>query len=393
MNKIKMNKIKIVLSLTTLLIIGSLGISLADNTIVPDMNFTGDVIKISLSEATDKMLKDGPGAQMAKINLASSEAIASGYSESNHSILEMLNQQNVPLSIQATMPTKADADLVKLQRDFARSQGPFNYEAEMNTLKMDTIKNYFTVLQAEDALKINKENLAVQQRIYDNTVKKFKLGVVSKQDVLQAEVAVLSAKDAVAGADSGLKMAKMGLNSFLGYDVMQQVTLTDTLKAVDLSTVPLADAIEKALVNRNEIKAGAFGLKVQEVLMSRMKVRYPANSSTYMKQEVALLSAQARYSQTISGMEIDVRSKYMAMQTKKSAIGTGTASVAKAVELLRLSELSYSVGMNTVADVQQVQVLVLSQKLALSQALLGYNLAVYDYNTAMTAGTFKAPIV
>ncbi len=388
-----MKKIKIVLSLTTLLIVGSLGISLANNVIVPDMNFTGDAVKISLSEATDQMLKYGPGAETAKINLASADAIASGYSESNQSIQEMLKLQNVPLSTQATMPTKADADLIKLQRDFARSQGPFNYEAELNTLKMDTIKNYFTVLQAEDALKINKENLAVQQRIYDNTIKKFNLGVVSKQDVLQAEVAVLSAKDAVAGADSGLKMARMGLNSFLGYDVMQQVTLTDTLKAVDLSTVPLADAIEKALVNRNEIKAGAFGLKIQQVLMARMKVRYPANSSTYMKQQVALLSAQARYDQTISGMEIDVRSKYMVMQTKKSAIVTGTASVAKAVELLRLSELSYSVGMNTVADVQQVQVLVLSQKLALSQALLSYNLAIYDYNTAMTAGTFKAPIV
>lgn len=386
-----MNKKIIAIPVVLLLLLGSLGIAAADNTIVPDMNFTGDTIKLSLSEATDKMLKDGPGAQTAALNRSAAQAISQGYSETISSITSMLKAYDAA-GILTTTVSSSDKDLLKIQRDFATLQGPANYEAEMNTLTSDTIKNYFTVLQAADALKINKDNLAVQERINVNTAKKFELGVVSKQEVLQAQVAVLSAKDAVTGAENGLAMAKMGLNSFLGYPVMQKLELTETLKVVAVPAVTLVSAIEKALINRNEIKAAAFGLKIQEFLMLRTEVRYPSDSSTYMKQQVALLNAQSRYDQSLSGMEIDVRSKYMNMLAKKSAIDTGTASVAKAVELLRLSELSYSVGMNTIADVQQVQVLALGQKLALSKALLDYNMAVYDYNTAMTAGTFKAPL-
>jgi outer membrane protein TolC len=356
------------------------------------MNFAGEAVKISLQQATDQMLKEGSGAETAALNLKSAEAVAKGYNESAQSIRDLLEIQGVPLSVQATLPTQGDADLLKLQREYATLQGPLNFEAEMNTLRANTIKNYFTVLQATDALKINQDNLAVQERIYKNTVKKYDLGVVSKQEVLQAEIAVLSAKDAVAGAITGLNMAKMGLNTFLGYEVMQKLELTDTLKAVPVSTVPLGEAIAKALTNRNEIKAAGFALRIQEILMNRTKVRYPFNSSTYLKQQVALQNAQFGLSQALSGIEIDVRSKYMTMMQMQDAITKGTASAAKAKELLRLAELSYSVGMNTVTDVQQVQVMALGEQLSLSQDILDYNLAVDAYNTAMNAGIFKSPL-
>jgi len=387
-----LNKKKLVIILAAMMVLGSFSLSYVENKIVPDMNFAGEAIKISLQQATDQMLKEGSGAETAALNLKSAEAVAKGYNESAQSIRDLLEIQGVPLSVQATLPTQGDADLLKLQREYATLQGPLNFEAEMNTLRANTIKNYFTVLQATDALKINQDNLAVQERIYKNTVKKYDLGVVSKQEVLQAEIAVLSAKDAVAGAITGLNMAKMGLNTFLGYEVMQKLELTDTLKAVPVSTVPLGEAIAKALTNRNEIKAAGFALKIQEILMNRTKVRYPANSSTYLKQQVALQNAQFGLDQALSGIEIDVRSKYMTMIQMQDAITKGTASAAKAKELLRLAELSYSVGMNTITDVQQVQVMALGEQLSLSQDILDYNLAVDAYNTAMNAGTFKSPL-
>ena len=387
-----MNKKKFVLILAAIMVLGSFSLSFVESGIVPDMNFAGDTIKLSLQQATEQMLKGGPGAEMAALNLKSAEAIAQGYDESSKSIQEMLEAQGVPLSIQATLPTKSDADLINLQREYATLQGPLNYEAEMNTLKVNTVKNYFTVLQAADALKINKDNLAVQERIYTNTQKKYNLGVVSKQEVLQAEVAVLSAKDTVAGAETGLNSAKMSLNGFLGFKVMQKLELTDALKAVALPKVTLAEAIAKALSNRNEIKAAGFSLKIQEILMSRMKVRYPSDSSTYLKQQVGLLNAQYAYDQAISNIEIDVRSKYMTMMQKKDAITKGTAAVAKAKELARLAELSYSVGMNIIADVQQSQVMALGEQLTLAQDFLDYNLAVDAYNIAASPGTFKSPL-
>jgi len=356
------------------------------------MGFTGEVVKLSLEDATKKMQSDGPGAEAAALNLKAAKAAAKGYNESVTEMNDMLEQYSAMGIISSSLPNESDVNIIKLQRDFARTQGDFNFEAEMNKLKIDTVRNYFSVLQDLDAVKIQNENLAVQQRILANTQKKFELGIVAKQDVLQAEIAVLAARDGLTAAQNGSALARMGFNNFLGYDVMQDLQLTDTLKAVEVSSVSLEDAIARALANRNEIKAAAFGVKIQDVLMKRIDVRYNSASATYLKQQVATLNAHEYYNSAITGIEIDIRNKYMTMMQKKDAIEKGTASVDKAKELLRLAELSYSVGMNTVSDVHQVQVMVLGEELSLSQAILDYNLAVYDYDVAAGAGTFAAPL-
>jgi hypothetical protein len=383
---------KITLIMTAALLVGSVGFAYADTPVVTAAINSGDTIKLSLIQATEKMLKDGPGAETAALNLQAAQATAKGYKESASSTNDMLEAYKALGILSASLPTESDVNIIKLQRDFAVMQGPLNFEAEMNVLKSDTIKNYFSFLQAQDAVKIQQENLAVQERITLNTKKKFELGIVAKQDVLQAEIAVLSAKDGLRLAENGLALARMGFNNFLGNSVMQKLELTDTLKAVEVSPIALDQAIERALANRNEIKAAKFGKDLQDVLMKRTQVRFSSASSTFLKQKAATLHAEAYYIQAVSGIEIDVRSKYMSMMQTKAAIEKGTASVDKAKELLRLAELSYSVGMNTVTDVQQVQILVLSEELSLSQAILDYNLAVDAYDVSMTNGTFSAPL-
>lgn len=368
-----------------------LSTAFAETAINGIMNFIGTDISLSLKQATDKMLTDSPGAKIADINYKAAKDTALGYSESVSSINKMLAAYDATGVLQNTV-SSSDRDLFKLRKDFANTQGIKNFEAEQNTLTQDTYNKYFSMLQATDAVKINKENLVIQERILKNTNKKFELGMVSKQEVLQAELGVLLAKDSLVKMENALTMAKMGLNSFLGYEVMQKLVLTDTLKAEALPDLKLDASIVAAKDNRNEIKATTFALDIQNFLLKKAGVRYSKTSSTYLKQQAATLSAEQTKSQAITGIEIEIRGKYLDVLQKHSAIDKGTASVAKAKELLRLSELSYQVGMNTLTDVQQVQVLYQSEELSLSQAILDFNLALKAYNIATTSGTFKAPL-
>jgi outer membrane protein TolC len=384
----RINKLVIAFSLIMVFSISTVYAEIAINGI---MGFVGEESKISLMKATDKMLADSPGATIAEINYKAAQDTALGYNESVSSITSMLNTFDTAGILQTAI-SSSDKNLFKLRRDFANAQGIKNYEAEQNTLKQDTYNKYFSTLQATDAVKINKENLVIQERILKNTNKKFELGMVSKQEVLQAELGVLVAKDSLAKMENGLTMAKMGLNSFLGYEVMQKLVLTDTLKAVELPDLKLDASIASAKANRNEIKAATFALELQNFLMIKIDVRYPKTSATYLKQQAAVLSAEQAKSQAITGIEIEIRGRYMDVLQKHGAVDKGIASVAKAKELLRLSELSYQVGMNTLTDVQQVQVLYQSEELGLSQSILDYNLALNAYNIATTSGTFKAPL-
>ena len=386
-----MNKFKEALLIFTLVSMVGISTVYAETVINGIMNFVGDDIKISLTQATDKMLSDSPGAKIADINYQAAQDTALGYNESASSITAMLKAYDAAGVFQTTVST-SDKNLLRLRSSYAIAQGIKNFEAEQNTLKQDTYNKYFSVLQATDAVKINTENVAIQERILKNTNKKFDLGMVSKQEVLQAELGVLNAKNSLTKMEEASTMSKMGLNSFLGYDVMQKLVLTDTLKAVDLPDLKLDASIEAAKANRNEIKAATFALEMQKFLMTKTEVRYPKSSATYLKQKAAVLSAEQALSQSITGIEIELRGKYMDVLQKHSAIDNGIASVAKSKELLRLAELSFQVGMNTLTDVQQVQVLYQSDELALSQAILDYNLALNAYNIATTSGTFKSPL-
>ncbi|MEI8216407.1 MAG: TolC family protein [Eubacteriales bacterium] len=382
--------LKFVMILTLISVVGFVTVY-ANEVINGVMSFLGDDIKISLTQATDKMLLDSPGAKIADINYLAAQDTALGYNESASSISALLKAYDAAGVFQTTVST-SDKNILRLRSGFATAQGIKNFEAEQNTLKQETYNKYFSVLQTNDAVKINTENVAIQERILKNTNKKFDLGMVSKQEVLQAELGILNAKNSLTKMEEASTMAKMGFNSFLGYDVMQKLVLTDTLKAADLPDLKLNASIEAAKANRNEIKAAKFALDMQNFLMIKTEVRYPSSSATYLKQKAAVLSAEQTLRQSITGIEIEMRGKYMDVLQKHSSIDNGIASVAKSKELLRLAELSFQVGMNTLTDVQQVQVLCQSDELALSQAILDYNLALNAYNIAITSGTFKAPL-
>ena len=61
-----------------------------ERNIVPDMNFTGDAIHLSLDEAIEIMQTKGSRAEAAALNKASDEAIAKGHKESAETISEYL---------------------------------------------------------------------------------------------------------------------------------------------------------------------------------------------------------------------------------------------------------------------------------------------------------------
>lgn len=353
-------------------------------TIVPDMTFTGTPVKLSLDNAYKKMLADSPGAKMAELNKQSADGVAKGYGES----VQSLNEERKADSFYYS---SLDKNMAKVNREFASVQGPRNYNAELNQLKTDTIKNYYMLKELENQATIAKENLALKEKLLSNTQLKFKLGTVSKNDVLQAEISVNEAKDQQIAASNGLNTMKMAFNQFMGYDLMQNVTLTDTIKEVPLSGKSLTDSIKSALASRNEIFEAAYNLEMAN-LDFRNYTAYPRNSSKYIKAQMGVLKAETGNKNAPLTVESDVRNKYMEMNQKYAAIQTGKKSVENAKETERLAQLQYDAGMATLSDVEGAQLGYYNAQLSYSKALLEYNLAVNAYDLASGVGTEVAVI-
>jgi len=360
-------------------------------------------VALSLKDAVKTMQTIGTRAETAELNKKSDQALAAGYSETVHTINETLNSLKLidlyypSLSVSSSLEaqeagaTKANKEVSKLRRDFAKEQIEPNFKTEMNQIEYDTLKVYYAVLLAEDNRKTERDNLKTQEDILKNTRLQYQVGMLAKKDVLSAESAVTSAKSGVRAAETKLEYAKMNFNFLLGYSAMQKVVFTDPLDVVSASAVKLDDSIKSAVENRNEIKGANFAVKVYEVLLNDVKA-YPKSSSTYMKQQIALMSAQKKAKDVPVQIEIDIRNKAAELEDKKTALDAAKSLQAYAQEGYRLIRISYEAGMSTLTELQQAQVNVYKAGLAVSSATSDYDLAVYAFRYAEDVGIQRLPL-
>jgi hypothetical protein len=400
--KIKRRKL-IALLTGALLLFTVFGVYAAERIIVPDMTFGGETVNLSLDDAIRTMKTEGSRADAAAVNKKSDEAVAKGYAEGAESILDLLSKMKAMeklgmSSIEASSyaeqsgATELNEKIMKLRRDFARSMIDANYEAEMNQIEADTISIYYGVLQADENLRIAKENLVNQQRVLDNTKKKYKQGVVARIDVLTSETSVLTAQNEVSKAKTLVDTARMNFNMLLGYDLMQKVVLTDTLKMVEEPKGNLTEWIKSAVSNRNEIKGSGFAAEIQKILLDNLKYRYPENSATYLSQQAAWLSSAKAKEDAPVQIEMDIRIKYMDMADKLEEAKAAEAVYANAKEGARLASITFDVGMNTVSDVHEAEIRLFRAGQGLAKAISDYDIAVYSLRHSTGVGTMRMPL-
>jgi outer membrane protein TolC len=107
---------------------------------------------------------------------------------------------------------------------------------------------------------------------------------------------------------------------------------------------------------------------------------------------MSMLMAETNKKNAPLSVESDVRTKYMTMNEKYSAVQTGKKAVENAKETERLAQLQYDAGMATLSDVEAAQLNYYNKQLEYSKTLLEYNLAVNAYDLASTVGTDSASL-
>jgi len=378
--------------LTLSLIASSAAFGFADSGAV--MEFTGDEMKMSLEDVQTMMLTSSTAIEMAKYKEKVNKGKTKQYYEKAGNLERSRNASNVTEAGDtiwtASSPSRTQIEMADVASTFASEQTPRNYEAEVNQIIRDTQNRYYGLVQVKELLRISQENTAIYEKLYQNTQSKFNLGVVSKQDVLKAEIGLNQAKVDAQSAENTYKLNQMGFNILLGLDLMQKVTLTDTLTEATISEVPLDEAITKALENRNEIAEAAYKLKSAELELRQAANTVIKSSSTYQSVAAALMMAEYTNKNQPKEIEKDVRDKYMTMMQKKAAVEQGKLNVANAKETYRLANLQYDAGMYTLTDTQQTQIAAYQTELSYYATLLEYNLAIIDYEQSYTVGTKSA---
>lgn len=394
------------------------------------LDFTGKEMKLSLKQAKELMTASSSGIETARVNLAGDRAKTETYYRTISNINRLDNTYNdlgnalnnmasqiqwivnnsggkVSLPVvqaqvsymsaaqqynSVSTPSKSQRAMARLAATFAKEQSDRNFEAAKNSILSETIKMYFQTLQAKDALRIYQDNVAVQETILKNTKIQKEVGTLAKQDVLSAEVALEQAKLDCADMEKTYALARMALNQYFGFDVMQDVTLTDSLSDVTASSISLDQAVKDARANRNEIIAAVFMENLKALNFTDAGNQYSADSPEYYQAKADLMSAQKTEKDTPVLIEMDVKSKYMSMKNAQKAVEVSRVNIDKAKETLRLAQLTYNAGMLGLTDMQMAQLGAFKAELEYSQNLLTYQLAVIDYEQSTTVGTYRVAL-
>lgn len=343
-------------------------------------------VSLTLEGAYKKMAADSPQAVIAKYTLDNENAIAKGYSE-NLSNLNKLDK--LPSGL--LMIDTSSKPIVALAKKFAGTQAAKNYEASMNSIKQTTYEQYYTYKYVEAQVQMAKDNLNRVQKTYDNTMLKYQVGSASKLDTLTAQTNLNSAKNAYTQAVNGFEQMKMGFNIFMGYNIAQKVTLTDSLTAVALPTKTVDASVADALKNRNEIAQAEYQANMAKLNLDTYK-GYPKSSAKYKKAEVALKMAEQGLASAPGTVEMDVRTKYMDMKQKYDAVNYAKTAWENAKETARIGQLQYDNGSMTLTDLSGANLAEFSAQQDYYKAILDYNLAATAYELCSGVGTSTATI-
>src|SRR5690606_26640087 len=125
------------------------------------------------------------------------------------------------------------------------------YLEEREKIAVNATRLYFDLLLAQTNQRIASQNQSSNDTLYQIAQEKYKLGRLSKNDLLQLRLAVLNAELAMAQAALDQQTAALALKTYIGMKETDQLELI-TPEGIPATTVLAEVALAEARKNRKE---------------------------------------------------------------------------------------------------------------------------------------------
>lgn len=308
---------------------------------------------------------------------------------------------------------RANYRLEKLGVDVSRT----DVETAKRDIVLQVREGYFSILRAERFLDVANQTVKQFAAQLEVTKAFFDVGIVAKNDVLQAEVRLANARQGLVRAENDLALAKASFNILLRREINASLNVVDILEYKP-SPFRLAECLEEALRQRTEIRNAE--LKVEQAKESVKIARsgfFPtvSLSGTYSRfgddprvsgskykdpeswdiggqmkwtfgdwgkvgykvaeSKVKVTQAEDSKVQLKEGITLEVKNGYLNMLVAEKNISVSEKSIEQAEENLRMNEERYKYQVATATDVLDAVTL-------LAQARVNYYGALSDFNVA-----------
>lgn len=322
------------------------------------------------------------------------------------------------LSVNLPVYAPAVYRTMKLGRMDIELAGEKSRESRLDMINQVT-KAYFQLLLSQDSYDVLKGSYAYSEKNYEMVNAKYQAGSVSEYDKISAEVQMRNLRPSLVAAENAVRLAEVQLKVLLGIsDAELGLVVDDSLKAYE-HCVNLVERPENKGLLQNSVMR-QYDLN-EKILAQTLKVQktnfFPTLSMNYQFQNQSLFNDDFRFwhydwapSSTIAltlsvplyrasnftklqsiriqmqqlgenrinterQLNMQVQSCLDNMTASVEQMGSNKESVAQAEKGRMIAEKRYNVGKGTMLELN-------NSEIVLTQALLAYNQAIYDFLVA-----------
>jgi outer membrane protein len=267
------------------------------------------------------------------------------------------------------------------------------------TIVYQTISSYYDIINAGELLKVKDEDVKWNQKNFETINERNKLGAVTLADVYAQQVKVGNAELAVIQAKNSLETAKSNLLYYLGLDVLDSYSFSDSLSQADRAIIErhvdsnyqnLSDLVSKSLSSRYDYQSAKLSLEsaLNGITIARggyfpnltnsnsfytysdqvntlfqnknytvaLALNIPIFSGFSTENRVQLAQVGALNSKAdLSDLERDIKRNiqktYLDLQAAEKSLEVSKGNVAAAEESRRIQQEKYALGSSTLLDV------------------------------------------
>lgn len=272
-----------------------------------------------------------------------------------------------------------------LQRGIA----DWNKEITRNEIKYNTRKKYYELFKSTEMVKVAKEGLDLSKNVYDQSVLKHKLGVISSQQLLFTETELKQAESNLDNAKLDYEGQRMSFNDELGLPLTTKIGLESKITYNKNDEIDVEKAVKEGLENNAVLKVLRENHEISKLSLDAISAKFSSNTFNYKEQDIKVEETLKNLENTKNKIELQVRNSSLVAETKERQIDTYDKLVEKAENIYRLSLLSFDVGENTVNDIASSRIGLMNTKVELLNAIHSYNIAMLDFEYSRGLGTMK----
>ena len=278
---------------------------------------------------------------------------------------------------------KAELDLLNLslqdsilsvkQLEVQSKKATRGFEAAKRNLVLAVETSYIGILKAQKSLEISSQTASQAKAQLQMTQSRFDQKVASKLDLISAQNAAKSAEINLRRSASSLDKAKVAFKRLIG--TTEDVVFTDVpidSSAVDLT---LEQVVKMAVDTSPEIEYATYDVDLSTIQKSLTENDF-STANAKRKAEIALIEAQTALADERVAVADKAADLYLNVKNAKDQADIAASSVEYAQESLRVTNLRYSAGLETMSSLINAQINLNRANIDLLDANSSYTMAV-----------------